>query len=404
MSLSKAAEELAEQGRGGDTRLAHINDYEAEVLKLLGGSGTVNPNTGLEEFKGGGWGLGDILGDIIGGTTVGIEHALDPLDPTWTPQFGGLISDSEPLTTLPGGFNEYTWGEMADNGAGSALFDITKEGNKIADVVAPAIAGGAFAGALGGAGSAAGEGLGAGLAEAGTAMAPELAGLTATEGGIAALGMDSASALAGLGSYAGEGMGSYLGDLGSYASEGLGTDGLSGAGVNTWGDYYSNPLVDSGYTDAVANQVPSEFTQSLNEYYTNPMVDSPYNTGIPEADPFSQSLESYYSDPLQDSQYTDGLSNISNPDYFKKAKEAYDMANKVNKIRNMYNKLNPTVAAPRTSTNTSTTSTYPTLSSYPVQPSAGLGGLSALRPAVNSNKTFGLGGTQYRDPRQLARF
>lgn len=45
---------LARHGRGGDTMLAHINSREAEVLRRMGGSGTVNPNTGLHEFKGGG--------------------------------------------------------------------------------------------------------------------------------------------------------------------------------------------------------------------------------------------------------------------------------------------------------------------------------------------------------------
>lgn len=44
---------LAGQGRGGDTMLAHINSAEAEVLRRMGGSGTVNPNTGIVEFKGG---------------------------------------------------------------------------------------------------------------------------------------------------------------------------------------------------------------------------------------------------------------------------------------------------------------------------------------------------------------
>lgn len=45
--------QLARQGRGGDTMLAHINGAEAEVLRRMGGSGTVNPNTGVVEFKGG---------------------------------------------------------------------------------------------------------------------------------------------------------------------------------------------------------------------------------------------------------------------------------------------------------------------------------------------------------------
>lgn len=45
---------LAQAGRGGDTMLAHINSREAEVLRRMGGAETVNPNTGLVEFKGGG--------------------------------------------------------------------------------------------------------------------------------------------------------------------------------------------------------------------------------------------------------------------------------------------------------------------------------------------------------------
>jgi len=49
--LRNAAEQLRERGRGDDTILAHINPQEAGILKLLGGSGTINPYTGLPEFK-----------------------------------------------------------------------------------------------------------------------------------------------------------------------------------------------------------------------------------------------------------------------------------------------------------------------------------------------------------------
>jgi len=42
---------LASYGRDGDTMLAHINPQEAALLKSVGGSGTINPNTGLPEFK-----------------------------------------------------------------------------------------------------------------------------------------------------------------------------------------------------------------------------------------------------------------------------------------------------------------------------------------------------------------
>ena len=50
---------LADQGRNGDTMLAHINPREANLLQSLGGSGSVNPYTGLREFYGVGDGDGD---------------------------------------------------------------------------------------------------------------------------------------------------------------------------------------------------------------------------------------------------------------------------------------------------------------------------------------------------------
>ena len=50
--LAGAAESLRQKGRGGDTILAHINPQEAMMLKAMGGSGTINPATGLLEFKG----------------------------------------------------------------------------------------------------------------------------------------------------------------------------------------------------------------------------------------------------------------------------------------------------------------------------------------------------------------
>jgi hypothetical protein len=50
MSLHNLAQQLAAQGRGGDTILAHINPQEAALLKSLGGSGTINPKTGLPEY------------------------------------------------------------------------------------------------------------------------------------------------------------------------------------------------------------------------------------------------------------------------------------------------------------------------------------------------------------------
>lgn len=45
------AELLRQMGRGDDTMLAHITPEEAEMLLQAGGSGTINPETGLPEFQ-----------------------------------------------------------------------------------------------------------------------------------------------------------------------------------------------------------------------------------------------------------------------------------------------------------------------------------------------------------------
>lgn len=49
--LSRMAEEVRRAGRGKDTILAHITPREAALLKARGGSGELNPNTGLPEFQ-----------------------------------------------------------------------------------------------------------------------------------------------------------------------------------------------------------------------------------------------------------------------------------------------------------------------------------------------------------------
>lgn len=49
--LSVAARKLQTGGQGGDTELVHVNRREAEMLRRMGGSGDVNPHTGLHEYK-----------------------------------------------------------------------------------------------------------------------------------------------------------------------------------------------------------------------------------------------------------------------------------------------------------------------------------------------------------------
>jgi len=51
--LRKIARLLQDKGRNGDTILAHINPREAALLREQGGSGDINPETGLMEFEDG---------------------------------------------------------------------------------------------------------------------------------------------------------------------------------------------------------------------------------------------------------------------------------------------------------------------------------------------------------------
>ena len=51
MDLPALAEMLRAKGRGKDTMLAHITPKEAALLKRRGGSGSVNPDTGLPEYE-----------------------------------------------------------------------------------------------------------------------------------------------------------------------------------------------------------------------------------------------------------------------------------------------------------------------------------------------------------------
>lgn len=50
VQLSPIAASLANEGRRGDRLLAHITHGEARLLRRRGGSGTINPKTGLPEF------------------------------------------------------------------------------------------------------------------------------------------------------------------------------------------------------------------------------------------------------------------------------------------------------------------------------------------------------------------
>ena len=90
--LVAAGRKVAAAGRGGDSMLAHINPREAEMLRRMGGSGTINPNTGLHEYKSGKKLLGSIL-----------PIAISVFLPALAPAIGGLFGASGALASTIGG-------------------------------------------------------------------------------------------------------------------------------------------------------------------------------------------------------------------------------------------------------------------------------------------------------------
>lgn len=134
--LTVGARRLAAQGRGGDTELAHVNRREAEMLRRAGGSGGINPATGLREFK---FSWGKVL-------AAAAPIAVSLFAPMLAPAVGGLLSGG----LLAGTPYAAMLGSAALGAAGSALTG----GNPIVGGVTGGLGaglGGALGGSLGGA-------------------------------------------------------------------------------------------------------------------------------------------------------------------------------------------------------------------------------------------------------------
>jgi hypothetical protein len=82
--INPILEKARKSGRNGDTILAHINPLEAIMLKKAGGSGTINPKTGLPEF-----GLFDNPKKWLKGSLGGATGAI--LGNMILPGIGGVI-------------------------------------------------------------------------------------------------------------------------------------------------------------------------------------------------------------------------------------------------------------------------------------------------------------------------
>ena len=101
--LSVAARRMATRGRGGDSELVHVNRREAEMLRRAGGSGGINPNTGLREYR---FKLGNILKAVI-------PIALSVIAPGVGTAIGGAISGGLGLGLAAGGIGQSILGSAA---------------------------------------------------------------------------------------------------------------------------------------------------------------------------------------------------------------------------------------------------------------------------------------------------
>ncbi len=79
--LKKLLKDVAKKGIDGDIHLAHINEWEDKLLKACGGEGSINPKTGLIQYKGGGSQTSttnqNIDPAILPYITYGLEEAQD---------------------------------------------------------------------------------------------------------------------------------------------------------------------------------------------------------------------------------------------------------------------------------------------------------------------------------------
>jgi len=155
------AQELAKMGRGGDTMLAHITPSEARMLRRKGGSGTINPVTGLPEFflkkafkavakvfkgaakaiKSVAKSIGNVVKDIAGSTIGKIAltfAAVYFMGPAGLNLAGGTGSIT--------GITNAVAANVVNTIAGSTLVNVAS-GQKLGDALKGGIVSGALAGA-----------------------------------------------------------------------------------------------------------------------------------------------------------------------------------------------------------------------------------------------------------------
>ncbi len=74
--LKKLLNDVSKHGHDGDVYLAHINKFEDKLLKAVGGEGSVNPDTGLVQYKGGGGGSSQTTNELDPNVVPYVKDAL----------------------------------------------------------------------------------------------------------------------------------------------------------------------------------------------------------------------------------------------------------------------------------------------------------------------------------------
>jgi len=113
--LAAIAAMLAGKGRGNDTLLAHITPKEAEILKAAGGSGTINPDTGLLEFFDGEGVDYTYAPDQTAAETARLQSAEDRIQAT---RYSPETATQEDISFGPGKVPE---GVLIDPNTGQAM-------------------------------------------------------------------------------------------------------------------------------------------------------------------------------------------------------------------------------------------------------------------------------------------
>lgn len=136
--IADAARIVANQGRRGDTMLAHINPQEARLLQALGGAGTINPRTGLPEY-GPKWlrKAGDAVG--LGKAKAVIDDFVSDARDFVRSDIGGIITQIG-LTIVLGPYMGATFAAATAAGATTAM-----RGGDLKDVAKSALLAGTTA-------------------------------------------------------------------------------------------------------------------------------------------------------------------------------------------------------------------------------------------------------------------